>query len=118
MCINIGREMIEDSYLTLEFIKPYDYPPKCALCFGNHPSNFRGCNVYRELQNRKKLNNLIRYSNYIFTDFGMKSYFSNYKISPFLSISITYMSYLISHCFQLRFETAVSEIGQIFAAIP
>ena len=25
---------------------------KCALCEGNHPANYKGCNVYKELQQK------------------------------------------------------------------
>lgn len=34
-------------------------PAKCALCFGNHPANYKGCEVYREIASRK---NKIRVS--------------------------------------------------------
>lgn len=26
---------------------------KCVLCEGNHPANFKGCSVYKNLQNNK-----------------------------------------------------------------
>jgi len=31
-------------------------PMRCALCTGNHPANYRGCTVYKDLQQRKKTN--------------------------------------------------------------
>jgi len=31
-------------------------PMRCALCTGNHPANYRGCTVYKNLQQRKKTN--------------------------------------------------------------
>lgn len=31
-------------------------PMRCALCTGNHPANYRGCSVYKNLQQRKKTN--------------------------------------------------------------
>lgn len=31
-------------------------PAKCALCSGDHPANYKGCTVYKELQRRKKPN--------------------------------------------------------------
>lgn len=34
--------------------KPRDLPAKCALCAGDHPANYRGCTVFKELQRRKK----------------------------------------------------------------
>lgn len=33
---------------------PRDTTPKCALCSGDHPSNYKGCSVYKELQHRNK----------------------------------------------------------------
>jgi hypothetical protein len=33
--------------------KPNDTPATCALCKGNHPANYKGCSVYRELLNAK-----------------------------------------------------------------
>lgn len=33
-----------------------DVPPKCALCSGNHPANYRGCTIHKDLQRRKRLN--------------------------------------------------------------
>lgn len=32
--------------------KTRDLPAKCALCKGDHPANYRGCNVYKELQQK------------------------------------------------------------------
>jgi hypothetical protein len=29
---------------------------QCALCTGNHPANYRGCTVYKNLKQRKKIN--------------------------------------------------------------
>ncbi|KAL4119205.1 hypothetical protein QTP88_012049 [Uroleucon formosanum] len=33
---------------------PRDTPPKCAHCSQNHPANYKGCTIYKELQRRKK----------------------------------------------------------------
>lgn len=33
---------------------PRDASPKCALCSGDHPSNYKGCSVYKDLQHRNK----------------------------------------------------------------
>lgn len=33
---------------------PRDAPPKCAHCSQNHPANYKGCTIYKELQRRKK----------------------------------------------------------------
>ncbi|KAE9545454.1 hypothetical protein AGLY_000997 [Aphis glycines] len=44
----------EDSHQTSDCPNPRDAPPKCALCSENHPANYKGCSIYRELQRRKK----------------------------------------------------------------
>ncbi|KAL4096527.1 hypothetical protein QTP88_021466 [Uroleucon formosanum] len=31
-----------------------ELPTKCALCSQNHPANYKGCTIYKELQRRKK----------------------------------------------------------------
>lgn len=33
---------------------PRDATPRCALCSGNHPSNYKGCAVFKDLQQRNK----------------------------------------------------------------
>ncbi|KAL4089756.1 hypothetical protein QTP88_024727 [Uroleucon formosanum] len=33
---------------------PRDATPKFALCSGDHPSNYKGCSVYKDLQHRNK----------------------------------------------------------------
>ena len=33
---------------------PRDAAPRCALCSGDHPSNYKGCSVYKDLQQRNK----------------------------------------------------------------
>ncbi|CAH2106657.1 unnamed protein product [Euphydryas editha] len=33
--------------------KDRNTPAKCALCFGAHPANYRGCEVYKEILSRK-----------------------------------------------------------------
>ena len=32
--------------------KPKETPPKCVLCDGDHPANYKGCMVYRDLKNK------------------------------------------------------------------
>lgn len=39
--------------------KDRNSPAKCALCLGNHPANYKGCEVYREIEKRKG----IRFTN-------------------------------------------------------
>lgn len=43
-----------DHHSSSTCTKSRDAPPRCALCFGEHPANYRGCSVYKDLQNRKK----------------------------------------------------------------
>lgn len=31
-----------------------DLPPKCAHCSENHPANYKGCSIYKEIQRRKR----------------------------------------------------------------
>jgi hypothetical protein len=38
---------------TSSCTKPNNTPATCALCGENHPANYRGCVVHRELQNRR-----------------------------------------------------------------
>ena len=44
--------------MTTESQKPKEIPAKCALCSGQHTANYKGCTVYRDLQNAK--NNLTK----------------------------------------------------------
>ncbi|KAL4121294.1 hypothetical protein QTP88_013837 [Uroleucon formosanum] len=55
-CVRCGN-----SHLTSNYTKPRDSPAKCALCLGNHPANYRGCNVFKELQRRNKPNNKSKF---------------------------------------------------------
>lgn len=41
---------------TFECPKLKDFPPKCTLCGGPHPANFRGCPVYKDFQHRRITN--------------------------------------------------------------
>lgn len=36
--------------------KPRDTPPKCVLCSDHHTANYKGCVVYRDLQNKRNKN--------------------------------------------------------------
>lgn len=33
--------------------KDRNTPATCALCLGNHPANYKGCQVYKEIMDRK-----------------------------------------------------------------
>lgn len=39
---------------TATCTKSPDLPAKCALCNGEHPANYKGCIVYKELQQRRR----------------------------------------------------------------
>jgi len=49
---------------------PRDAPPKCAHCSQNHPSNYKGCSIYKELQRRKISSTL---SNQIHNNFNIQT---------------------------------------------
>lgn len=40
--------------------KPKSTPAKCALCNFDHPSNYKGCSVYKSLQNRQAVGKTAR----------------------------------------------------------
>lgn len=46
-CVKCGQ-----SHDTKTCTKPQTEPPRCALCDGSHPANYKGCNVYRELKHK------------------------------------------------------------------
>lgn len=48
-CVRCGAQ-----HMTSDCPNSRDAPPKCALCSGDHPSNYKGCSIYRDLQRRKK----------------------------------------------------------------
>jgi hypothetical protein len=47
-CVKCGKQ--HDSKTCT---KPHDTPATCALCHGNHPANYKGCTVYKELINAR-----------------------------------------------------------------
>lgn len=47
-CVKCG-----ENHLTKTCKKDRDTNPICALCGGSHPANYKGCNVYKELQKKK-----------------------------------------------------------------
>jgi len=47
---------------STECTKTRDTAAKCALCSGDHPANYKGCSVYKELQRR---NTPTRKSNFL-----------------------------------------------------
>jgi len=48
-CVRCGAQ-----HMTSDYPNSRDTPPKCALCSGDHPSNYKGCSIYKDLQRRKK----------------------------------------------------------------
>lgn len=46
-CVKCGQ-----SHDTSTCTKPQTEKPKCALCSGEHPANYKGCTVYKELRNK------------------------------------------------------------------
>jgi len=47
-CVRCGK-----NHESTSCTKSKETPATCALCGGNHPANYRGCSVHRELQNRR-----------------------------------------------------------------
>lgn len=45
---------------TSTCIKPRDLPAKCALCNGDHPANYRGCEIHKKLQKLRLPNSRIQ----------------------------------------------------------
>jgi len=39
--------------MTTECQKQKETPPKCAQCSGEHTANYKGCTVYKDLQNAR-----------------------------------------------------------------
>jgi len=39
-----------EHHLTSSCQKPRDLPAKCALCLGDHPANYKGCHIHKDLQ--------------------------------------------------------------------
>jgi len=42
-----------EHHITSECTKPRNLPAKCALCQGEHPANYKGCQIHKELQKRR-----------------------------------------------------------------
>lgn len=60
-----------------------DLPTKCALCSQNHPANYKGCTIYKDLQRRKKPSSS---SNLMHENFKTK--FTNVQVSHPINHSI------------------------------
>lgn len=50
-CVKCGGE-----HNTIECKKNPNTPAKCALCGSNHPANYKGCEIYKNLQNARNKN--------------------------------------------------------------
>lgn len=46
-CVKCGKNHESSSCAKLK-----EEPPTCALCNGNHPANYKGCTVYKDLKQR------------------------------------------------------------------
>lgn len=57
-CVKCGEH-----HLTSICSKSSDVPAKCALCNGSHPANYKGCAIYKELQQRRRFSPTSRHSN-------------------------------------------------------
>lgn len=57
-CVKCGG-----THPTTTCTKSPDLPAKCALCDGEHPANYKGCAVYKELQQRRHLPYNSRHNN-------------------------------------------------------
>ncbi|VVC34751.1 Reverse transcriptase domain [Cinara cedri] len=45
--------------------KPRDTPAKCALCNGDHPANYRGCRIHKQLQQLRQSNQTNQNRKYV-----------------------------------------------------
>jgi len=71
---------------------PCDVAPKCALCISEHPSNYRCCSIYKDLQYRNKLKS----SNFLSDKLSPKKFnvqVSHPVITPTLHPSVTSKTY-------------------------
>jgi len=57
-CVKCG-----EFHSTAVYLKSPDLPAKCALCNGNHPENYKGCTIYKELQQRRRPTPNSRHNN-------------------------------------------------------
>lgn len=63
-CVRCGGH-----HLSADCPNTRDAPPKCALCSGDHPSNYKGCTIYKDLQRRKN----PKSSNHLSNNFSYKN---------------------------------------------
>lgn len=47
-CVKCG-----EGHQTMDCSKDIGAPVKCALCNGDHPANYKGCTIYKEIQQRR-----------------------------------------------------------------
>lgn len=47
---------------TKECTKPTDIPPKCVLCWGNHPKNYKGCSAHKVIRRKMYLEFRLKYN--------------------------------------------------------
>lgn len=83
-CVRCGA-----NHMSSNCSKPRDQPPKCALCSSSHPANYKGCSVYREIQQRKKSTHK---SNFLYDNLNIKNFNvqqDNHSLKDFPNINHT-----------------------------
>lgn len=82
-CVRCGA-----GHQTSNCPNPRNSPPKCALCSENHPANYKGCSIYRDLQRRNKptsKSNIVadntRYKSIVQSSHPQNDSFSNIRLS-------------------------------------
>jgi hypothetical protein len=53
LCKTICLRKCGGNYNTTTCTKTSNTPAKCALCGGNHPASYKGCEVYKDLQQNR-----------------------------------------------------------------
>jgi len=56
-------------HLSADYPNTRDSPPKCALCSSDHPSSYKRCSIYKDLQRRKN----PKSSNHLSNNFSSKN---------------------------------------------
>lgn len=57
-CVKCGL-----GHLTVECSKPTDTPARCVNCLKNHPANYKGCEIYKQILKKKLQNSNFRTRN-------------------------------------------------------
>lgn len=65
-CVKCGL-----NHATLQCTKPANTPPQCANCLKVHTANYKGCQTYQQILQRKKLSRPSTYGNNAPRDFNI-----------------------------------------------